>query len=506
MHDKDANHTDRNTNLKKYQEEIYFACVLLFALGLQLYQLNNLPGEFYGDIGIIYDFVSGVLHGQFPYRYVLSNGPLYGYVISPLISLFGQQGYLSYKFASVLVSLLCLEVTYVFAKRLTDRWTALIATVLLATSSWYLIFSRLGNAQISIPLLAAASLLCLLISIKEKRQLFLFGGAVIASLGLYEMPQTFVLPILYLIIAQRFFPLQKVLHIAGVILLCSLPFLFILYQQQELFFSGYIGGKLAASSLHSQLSQLFWNAIHAFTQLYWQGDLGFRSNPPGKPQLDFLSGIFLLVGIVAAFRKGKTYLLFLVLPFVFLQIPAIFVLSEHGATISASRTIGILPFVMILISLGLMTLVRFLGRSFGNLGVAVCIVLVVGIGLFNIQRYFIDYSYGLPDRNIPIAKRIAQQIDTVPSSVKVVIYGISWGEWGQPEKRSIEAEIKPSRPLLFMQESDFRCPEVAFPNQKVFIIYSPHLLQRFSSECSNKQELKREVVEKGKLLFSVYQN
>ena len=80
-------------------------------LVLRLFQLDELQADMYGDIVIQYNYLAEIRHGAWPVRYVLSEGPLYHYLIMPIGALTGMN-YFGLKLASVIVSLGVLAATY----------------------------------------------------------------------------------------------------------------------------------------------------------------------------------------------------------------------------------------------------------------------------------------------------------------------------------------------------------------------------------------------------------
>src|SRR5205085_5908356 len=157
-----------------------------------------------------------------------------GYLVSPIILLLGQQGYLPYKVASIVVSCIGIFLTYLLARRVADLRIALLTGLILATSSWYLVFSRLGNAQIAIPALVAASFCCLAWGVDRKNLTLPILGAVVASLGLYTMPQALILPFVYLVVSAFYFPLRRLVPLCCATLIASVPALMIIVSQQNL--------------------------------------------------------------------------------------------------------------------------------------------------------------------------------------------------------------------------------------------------------------------------------
>src|SRR6266508_318361 len=162
-------------------------------LFLRLFQLDELQADMYGDIVIQYNYLAEIRHGAWPVRYVLSEGPLYHYLIMPIVALTGMN-YFGLKLASVIVSLGVLAATYGLSRRLINDHFALLAVFIAGVSSWLLIFSRLGNSQILVPLLTTSALWLVVRIIQQPRPADVFACAVISTLGLYTYPQSFVLP------------------------------------------------------------------------------------------------------------------------------------------------------------------------------------------------------------------------------------------------------------------------------------------------------------------------
>lgn len=486
------------------KKRIGIIIIILIAIFMRFYRLDDLPGELYGDIAIIYDLARGIVNLQFPYFFVLSNGPLYGYIISPIIAVLGVQGFLSYKIASVIVSFFGIAATYFLAGQLSDRKTALVSAFLISTGSWYLVFSRLGNAQIIIPLLTGLSFYCLAYGVKKKKFIIVLLGATIASLGLFEMPQTFVLPVIYLFVAFFYLPFRKILLIALTVGFISIPFFVIVNQQRDLFFSGYIGSKIASQSTMSVAAKIADNIQRTLLMLHVHGDGIFRSNPPGEPQLDFASGIFFLIGIWVIIAKKRKMIPFLIVPFLLLQIPSILVLSEQYATPSASRTIGILPFVAIITAIGMTEIFQYIKNV--NLKYYIFFIILGVIFLLNFQRYFVDYENGLPNKNTPIGKIIAAQIDRLPAGTSAAVFGCCWGEWSQPESGGIKDVVKIPRQIEFLQEDPSVCPDTLFRGRKTFSVFSPRVFNLIPRTCMSQGVAQETKGKDGSIIFYSYRN
>src|SRR3989338_6962645 len=83
-----------------------FFLVIIFALLVRLFRLDYIPGEWYGDISNVHEYVEQILAGKWPFYFFQSPGPLYHYLITPIAIIFANHGYETYKIASVIVSLI----------------------------------------------------------------------------------------------------------------------------------------------------------------------------------------------------------------------------------------------------------------------------------------------------------------------------------------------------------------------------------------------------------------
>ena len=228
---------------------IAFGLAASLVVLLRLYRLESLQQEFYGDIDIVQKYVLRILAGQWPFSFQLSAGPLYHYLIIPIVRLAGSD-YAGLKLASALVSLAGLAWTYAFTRRLVNDAFALLTTFIAGISSWLLIFSRLGNSQILLPWLTMLCLWLVVRIIQGGRLGEVIVCAGFAALGLYVYPQSFILPVVI------FFTLAG-LHWTGwrlpkywaawfilVTLLLAQPFLYLLLHDPVTFSrSGYIVDK-----------------------------------------------------------------------------------------------------------------------------------------------------------------------------------------------------------------------------------------------------------------------
>jgi 4-amino-4-deoxy-L-arabinose transferase-like glycosyltransferase len=448
------------------------AAIVVF---LRLYSLDQLQDEIYGDIALIFDYIGEISARTWPTHFTLSSGPLYHYLIMPVIALTGPT-YFGIKLASVLVSLGVLAATYALAGRLIDERFGLLATLIAGVSSWLLIFSRLGNSQILVPLLAACALWLVLRIIQGGRTVDVVACAAVSTLGLYAYPQSFILPFVIgltlLCLRWTGLPVRwdDLWRFALVTALCALPFAWIVSRDPYNFFSGYIGGKLeGGGNLAGTLVGNIWRGLLA---LHVHGDGAYRSNPPWQPHLDLVSGLLFLVGLVFWLRPERRRLSpALLVPLVLLQVPSWLVLKEPDEVPSASRALGAVPVIYILVASGLWWIVRIIQARRRGWAAAVAAILLVAILLLNAQRYFRDYIGGLPYQNTPIAHLVATYVDSLPPETKIYLVGCCWQD-AMPEPNGIKYAMARPEQLEVKQPESLNCDWLKLTQPPAVLIWS----------------------------------
>src|SRR5262249_33814892 len=143
-------------------------CVVIIVVFLRLFLLDSLQNDLYGDIEIVHRYVQNIRDGHWPFEFVLSAGPLYHYLITPIVAVAGMS-YFGLKLASVIVSFGVLMATYALCRNLIDDYFALLALAISGVSSWLLIWSRLGNSQILVALLTTSALWLMVRMVQQSR-------------------------------------------------------------------------------------------------------------------------------------------------------------------------------------------------------------------------------------------------------------------------------------------------------------------------------------------------
>lgn len=456
---------------------LLFAATIGVILFLRLFKLESLQREIYGDIMIVRNYVTNVLAGHWPTRFDLSAGPLYHYLIAPIVVLFGRD-YVGLKIASVIISLGGLAATYALCREIVDDYFALLTTFIAGVSSWLLVFSRLGNSQILSPLLTAAMLWLAARFVKFGRQADLIACAVVSALGLYVYPQLFILPgvafvVLVLLRWTGFVVPGRMLGLFVLVtLICAIPFIFIVRADPANFTVGYVGSKLKAEGdLPALLAQ---NTIKALLALHVRGDEIFRSNPPGQPHLDPISGVLFLAGALywLTDRERRRWAPLWLAPFLLLQVPSILAVNQPREVPSASRTLGVTPIAYMLVASGLWWLIGAVQRRTRRwtAPIAATAILLAAILALNVQRYFHDYLSNLPYGDIPIGRLIADYADSLPDDTHVYMVGCCW-IYSIPD-RFVDKEVAQPQNWHYLEANQLSCTQLQYLKLPAVLIWS----------------------------------
>lgn len=455
---------------------IAFWLTIIAILAVRLWKLDTLQSEMYGDITIVYEYVRDVVNGVWPFYFALSVGPLYHYLIVPVVWIAGLS-YHGFKLASVIVSLGALTFTYLVARRLVGSAFAILATFIAGISFWLLIFSRLGNVPIVVPLLTMAALWLMVRYVEEHNRWYLYACSAACALGLYTYPQgyflapTMVMTLLALYLTGFRMRGREWFTFFAIFVLCALPFVSMVIKDPGIFTVGYLGEKIQAQG--SALAALLRNTVTAFGAYNFAGDQVFRSNPLGRPHLDFLSGILFIIGIFYWLQKPRRKAgLLLLVPFLALHIPSILVISGSGEVPSAVRTLGVAPIAYILAASGLWALFHLIQQRRGmRWAWTVSAIMLLLITAANLRSYFVDYISDMPYHNTPIARLITNYADTLPPDTQVYLSGCCW-ESGMPEPLSIEYEMVHPKNFRRLNAEDLTCGNVDALYGPAVIIWS----------------------------------
>ncbi len=200
---------------------------------------------------------------------------------------------------------------------------ALLAAFFLATSFWHINFSRIGFRAIMAPLFLTWSVYLLVKGFKKLEggapfgratALHIFGG-ILFGLGLYSYIAYRVSPALVLLIfifywltARKGGWQKKFFHSAAHFLLFSaivfLPLGYYFYSHPGSFFGR--TSQISILNSESPLRDLAMNSIKTLAMFNIRGDLNWRHNISGAPELFWPVGFMFLIGIIIAIKNIST--------------------------------------------------------------------------------------------------------------------------------------------------------------------------------------------------------
>lgn len=490
--------------------------ILLLAVILRLWRLDEIPGEMWGDVIEGYKFTQRVMSGDFYWKYEFGgDGPLLSYLIADLSVIRGLD-FMTMKLTTVSIGLLSVVAIYLLGKLYFNEEVGLWAAGFTAISKWNLIFSRLGKPHILVVLSAALAFVALLKYLKTFKLRYLLAGAVITGLGMYTQAAFWGVPLavvcVYLVSGnwrvKRFW--KRGLLLGVLIVLASIPFFTEIVSDYEYYLgkTAFFGEKMVMDGGRLMfVKNAIGNLGRNLMMFHVRGARTFRDNPSGWPQLDVISGLFMILGVLALVKTKKSFRRQIAfwIPFFAIQIPSLLDTKNLLSAPNAGRTIGIFPWVAVLAGSGLFVCGKFFKKyKFGNIIMGLILLLMA---MLNWDQVFNKYARGLPNYNSPFGKIIAGEIDRLPGKMKVGMVGCCWGDWGQPEPNGVVFVLKDRRPIIMLKNGKELCDALMMDKSGdgLYAIVSPaeEILDQIG-ECIAKDKLIEHRDKYNQLVFYSY--
>lgn len=300
----------------------YLLAVILLLLGsaIRLHMITAAPIGFNNAEITDVRVTERVRQGGIEVFYDLGNGEgregLYHMTQAALTTVFGN-GLFGYKLLSLWAGMLVLAVVYALAQRLFGQVVGVAALALLTTNMWMVVLSHQMLRETLLPLLVGLVVLTLARTLGVYRSIqssvpdttvFVFLG-VLLGLGFYIHP-VHLLIVLFSMIAIVFwlFSKQRLSSQNVSYLLFSLLVMIILampYMISTIRLSGLSG----AARVFDHYTIAENSPIKAFTDtvgaMLFVGDADPSRNLPGRPLIDLVSGLLVMVGILMAARQWR---------------------------------------------------------------------------------------------------------------------------------------------------------------------------------------------------------
>lgn len=307
----------------------YFLAVLLLLLGtvLRTHALVASPTGFTNAEIVDVQITERVRLGGIEVFYDLPNGEgregLYNMVQAAVTTIFGN-GLFGYKLLSMWAGLLVLAVVYALAQRLFGPLVAVAALALLTVNMWMVVLGYQVLRESILPLLVGMTVLTLARTLAVYRSMhavlpdttvFALLG-VLLGLGFYVHPVHLLIVLFSMIaIAFRLFSKQRLpqqninylLFSLLVMIIIAMPYMISTIRLPDLSGAVRIFGQYTIAA-----NPPFKAITDTIGALLFVGDANPALNIPGRPLIDLVSGLLVLVGILAAasqWRKARYALL-----------------------------------------------------------------------------------------------------------------------------------------------------------------------------------------------------
>jgi 4-amino-4-deoxy-L-arabinose transferase-like glycosyltransferase len=407
---------------RAWKEAALLALVVSAAFAVRIYRLGDFPDTVLADEADNAQSAIYIVYGHPP-----GNGFFgFDWTPQPAMSVYKEAAFLAVlgfniaamRLPSALMSALALIPFYILLRRQLSALASFLATILLATSLWYLNFSRSGWNNIDVCFYMLMAMLCLmwaLDGVKSSaaepwaiRGRFAVAGFCCA-LGLYAYPSGRAITLAVL----AFFPIavlcyrQQVRTVAlgyavlvGVELLVFAPEA-VYVAKNWAFFNGRSNVVLILNSptfkadpRATMLRQVENNLLGP-----WVGRVNNtpQYTPVGEPQLDQISGALAFLGmiltlaVVAFRRRGETWLWWLMLVSGWTLTQVLTTNTPNGA-----RGVGYMPTYLYFAGIGIEGIVRTIASDGSGMSravwarrvsIPVSVALVLAAGYANVAHY-----------------------------------------------------------------------------------------------------------------------
>jgi 4-amino-4-deoxy-L-arabinose transferase-like glycosyltransferase len=432
--------------LSPRRERFLLALILLVAVLVRLYRLDDVPPGLTHDEAANGMAAIGVLEGERPLYFTVGNGrePLYAYSLAPVIAVLGAAE-TSVRLTSALWGLALILVTWAWVRHAFDPVTALLAAGGLSVGFWPLMVSRLGLRAVTLPVLFTLSVYFLWHAIDLSRKSssdmrsaawrryimagLLLGGSFYTYMASRVLPAVLLFFSLYLALIHRRRARSfwlGILTIAIVAIVVAVP----LIQ----YLSAHPGAETRIEQLvdpwrrarAGDWQPLQQNVLAAFQIFTFNGagDPHWMYNISGRPLLDPVSGLLFFVGVLLTLWRWRDPAHFFSLLWLVVGLVPVLVTGANSSTL---RAVAIQPVVFVMQALAIKELAdNFRRRSLYAAYYLLPGLLLLIIAVITVQVYFDGWPN---ERDVRVAYHttlveIARYLDVQPDGGTVAISSI----------------------------------------------------------------------------------
>jgi Dolichyl-phosphate-mannose-protein mannosyltransferase len=409
--------------------------LLLLGVALRMGELSRLPAGLNEEEITDVRVAETVRQGDIEVFYKLSNGEgregVYHAAMTAITSLIGN-GLFGYHIVAVWAGMLALAMAYALASRLFGALAGVAALGLLAVNMWMILLSREVGRETMLPLLVLTIMLLLArgLSVYQQSHSRLPVNAIFAALGLllgigfYIHPAHFMIALFSMIfIVYQLLSRQKLsrqvigylLFSLLVMMIVSVPYLVSSIRLPSLSGAARVFGQYNA--LQTPPLQAIGSGISGILFL---GDANPVHNLPGRPLIDLVSGLLVLLGILVAIRHWRLGRYGLPLIATVTLIPVAFLSAASPDFLAYTPLV---PVLALFFGLGVSTLYRSLTpgpRGLARLGILILLLFNLawtGRDLFTIWPHLPPVYDAYHSR----LGELAQHVDQTAASLPTVI-------------------------------------------------------------------------------------
>ncbi len=361
-------------------ERVALALLVVAALALRLIWLDRIPTNVTADEADNLRVVLRIEELGEPGWFGLDwkPAPAFSMRLAALFVRLVDDNVFGLRLPSAIISTLALIPFYALARRAAQPPAALAAVALLATSRWYLHFSRSGWENVQVACYALLGAWAVTVALERRRWWWFAVAGVAAALGLYG----YFAGRLILVGLLTYAPLAwwwargRRRSVAGGFALLTLVALLLFYPQYRTirkdwdYFNRradvvyvlnaprpYLGATSDAEVLWVQVKRTVAAFLLSDGDLFVGGVVG-RYGPEGEPLFDPVTGVLFAVGLGLSLRRPRGVALW----WCMLVVPLFGTQVLSSGTPDAARAVIIAPFVYLFVALALQRLLDLAAR------------------------------------------------------------------------------------------------------------------------------------------------
>lgn len=418
---------------------IIFSLILILAIFLRVYRLDNVPPALFGDeIDVGYQAYSlwetgRDLTGRFMPFYIKSlsefRTPLYIYSAVPFVGIFGLNEW-GVRLPAAFWGIISIIGIFLVARKLFNTRVALIAMFLVSISPWHLQYSRSSFEVTMLLSFIIFGVYFFLLSLTKNRYLFLSVVLLVSSIYIYSTAVAFV-PLLSLLLLFIYWKqiwkikLTNIIFVAITGAIILIPVVMSLYTGEakerfsliSIFQDSVLIDKINLSRKGEEfyntdgqvqkanplVESLFVNKPLVFAQvfitnyfkslspsfLFSEGDINFRQSIHEMGEEYYFEAILLIIGLFALVKFNSKTATLIFGWLILAPIPAS--LTQNGG-FHATRLFIMLPPIVFLSALGGNWIIENFKNIYAKGIAAIIIILFIFNFTFYLHRYYLHYG------------------------------------------------------------------------------------------------------------------